>query len=113
MLGKELDGRLDEAGHCFKWSDIKLVKNVSLGCLRERNEEAQLVVSDFREVHALSGARSGPAIPPLGFGSTSGDPPHVVYLEFRGFLGCQGPHFVSRCLACLRSETEGRFGFDD
>ena len=23
MLGKELDGRLDNAGHCFEWSDIK------------------------------------------------------------------------------------------
>lgn len=80
--------------------------------MRERNEEARLVVSDFLEVYPLPGAWGGPAIPPPDSGSTSGGPPHVVYLEPRGFLGYQGPNFVSRCLACLRSETEGRFEFD-
>ena len=51
------------------------------------NEEARLVVSDFRKVYALPGAWGGPAMPPLVSGSTNGGHPHVVYLEPRGSLG--------------------------
>ena len=55
--------------------------------MRERNEEARLVVSDFREVSALPGARGGPPIPPLDSGSTRGGSTHVVYLEPHGSVG--------------------------
>ena len=80
--------------------------------MRERNEEAQLVVSDFREVCALPCTRGGPPMPHLDSGSTRGGSPHVVHLGPRGSVGYQGPNFVSRCVAFLRSGGEGRCDFD-